>query len=146
MAKKRTNKRKIAIEIGAGLAAAGAAAAVGYYFYASKSAKKHRKVAAKWANNLKKDVIREARRLEKIDPKKLEQVIDTVVSSYQGLRSVNKADLKRAASELKSNLTLVAKEAKKTARANASRAKTVGTHVLARSKKTIKKIVRKVKK
>ncbi len=44
---KKTNKGKIAAEIGAGLLAAGAAAAAGYYLYGSKNAKKHRKTAAK---------------------------------------------------------------------------------------------------
>lgn len=143
---KKTNKGKIAAEIGVGLAAAGAAAAAGYYFYASKSAKKHRKIAAKWANDLKKKVVQEAKRLDKVDPKKVEKVIDSVVGTYRGLRSVNKADIKRAATELKSNWKLVAQEAKKAARTSASHAKVAGKRVLARSKKTVKKIVRKARK
>ncbi|TSC65011.1 MAG: hypothetical protein G01um101491_66 [Parcubacteria group bacterium Gr01-1014_91] len=43
----KTSKRKLAAEIGVGLAAAGAAAAASYYLYGSKNAKKHRKVAVK---------------------------------------------------------------------------------------------------
>lgn len=143
---KKTSKGKIAAEIGAGIVAAGAVAAAGYYFYASKSAKKHRKIAAKWAHDLKKKVVQEAKQLDKVDPKKVEKVIDGVVSTYRGLRSVNKADLKRAATELKSNWKLVAEEAKKTARKSASHAKVAGKRALARSRKTVKKIVKKVRK
>jgi hypothetical protein len=143
---KKINKGKIAAEIGAGLVTAGAAAAAGYYFYASKAAKKHRLIAVKWANGLKKEVIHEVKKLDNVDPKKVGKVIDTVVDTYRGLRSVNKADLKRAVSELKSNWRLVAQEAQKTARKSASRAKVVGKSVLARSKKTVKKIVKKARK
>ena len=98
---KKTSKGKIAAEIGAGLAAAGAAAAAGYYFYGSKAAKKHRKIAAKWAGDMKNEVIREAKSLKKINPKDFAKVVDTVASTYRGVASVNAADLKRAANELK---------------------------------------------
>ena len=49
--KKSTTKLSTAakVEIGAGLLAA---AAAGYYFYASKDAEKHRKIAQKWATDL----------------------------------------------------------------------------------------------
>lgn len=59
---KKTSRGKIAAEIGAGLVAAGAAATAGYYLYGSKNAKKHRKVAAKWANEVKKEVVREVQK------------------------------------------------------------------------------------
>lgn len=57
---KKTRSNKLAVEIGAGIVAASAAA--GYYFYGSKGAKKHRKIAAKWATAVKKEVIKESAR------------------------------------------------------------------------------------
>ena len=134
---------KIATEIAAGLAAAGAAAAAGYYFYGSKQAKKHQKVAAKWANDMKREVIREAKSLKTINPKDFAKVVDTVANTYYGVRSVRPADLKRAANELKANLKMVQREIQKTGRAGASHAKVVGKRVLASGKKTVKKIVKK---
>jgi hypothetical protein len=140
---KKTSKGEIAAEIGAGLAAAGAAAAAGYYFYGSKAAKKHRKIAAKWAGDMKNEVIREAKQLKKINPKDFAKVVDTVASTYRGVRSVNAADLKRAANELKSNLKMIQREIQQTSRTGVSRAKVVGKRALVRGKKTVKKIVRK---
>jgi len=141
---KKTSRGKLAAEIGAGLAAAGAAAAAGYYFYGSSKAKQHRKVAAKWANDMKKEVVREAKRLKKVDPKALARVVDSVASTYRGVRSVNAADLKRAANELKSNWKLVHQEARQAGRTGVSRAKAVGKRALVRGKKTVKKIAKKV--
>lgn len=143
---KKTSGGVIAAEIGAGLAAVGAAAAAGYYFYGSKQAKKHRKAAAKWAHDLKNEVLRETGSLEKMDAEDIAKVVDTVAAAYRGVRSINAADLRRASNELKSNWKLVQMEAQKTARAGTARAKTVGKRVLSRSKKTVKKIVRKAKK
>ena len=55
-AKAKGGNGKVAAGVGAGIAAA-AAAGAGYYFYFSKEAKAHRKVAAKWATDLKRDVV-----------------------------------------------------------------------------------------
>lgn len=142
---KKTSKGKIAIKIGTGLAAAGAAAAAGYYFYGSKKAKEHRKIAAKWATDMKKEVIREAKLLKNINPRNFAKVVDTVVRTYDGVRSVNAADLKRAANELKSDLKMIQHEIQQTGRKNVSRAKVVGKRVLTHSKKTVKKIVTKAR-
>ena len=141
---KKTSKGKIALEIGAGLAAAGAAAA-GYYFYGSKQAKKHRKIAAKWAGDMKKEVIREAKRAKNMNAKDFAKIVDAVAGTYRGVASVNAADLKRAANELKSNLKMVQREIQQTSRKSVSHAKVVGKRVLARGKKTVKKIVKKAK-
>lgn len=141
---KKINKGKIAAEIGAGLVAAGAAAAAGYYYYGSKAAKKHRKIAAKWAGDMKNEVIREAKILKKINPRDFAKVVDTVADTYHGVRSINAADLKRAANELKANWKMVEREIGTTGRKSATRAKVVGKRVLARSRKTVKKIVKKV--
>ncbi|MDP2665334.1 MAG: hypothetical protein Q8P23_01640 [bacterium] len=141
---KKTSKGKMAAEIGAGLLAAGAAAAAGYYFYGSKRAKKHRKIAAKWASGMKNEVIREAKSLKKINPKDFAKVVDTVAGTYRGVRSINAADLKRAANELKANWKMVEREIGTTGRKSAAHAKVVGKRVLARSRRTVKKIAKKV--
>jgi len=126
--------RKTAIEIGTGLAAVGAVAAVaGYYFYGSKTAKKNRKTIAKWATNMKREVIRETKRLTKNNPKAVAAVVDRVAKAYQDAHSVNAAEVKRVAKELKANWDIVQREAKNTARKNVrkavSRAKAVRKRV-----------------
>lgn len=143
---KKTSKGVIAAEIGAGLAAAGAAAAAGYYFYASKNAKQHRKVAAKWADNMKKEVMKEAKHLEKLSEKDFAKVVDMVATAYSGVRSIKAADVKRAANELKSNWTMIERELGRTSRKDISRAKVVGKKALSSAKKSVKKIVKKAAK
>lgn len=115
---------KIAAEVGAGLVAAGvAAAAAGYYFYGSDSAKKHRKVTVKWANDMKKEVIKETKRLKSATPKAFAVIVDRVSKTYQGARAIDIAEVKRAAKELKANWETVQHEAKRTVRKSVSRAK-----------------------
>src|SRR5674476_689913 len=99
--KKMTNAKKTAIEIGAGLAAAGAAAAAaGYYFYGAKGAKKNRKIAAKWATDMKKEVIKETKKLGATSPKAFANIVDRVAKTYQAARNVDTAEVKRAMKEL----------------------------------------------
>lgn len=141
---KKTSKGKIAAEIGAGIIAAGAAAAAGYYFYASKHAEKHRKIAATWASNMKNDVIREAKKLKNLDAKGFEKIVDAVASTYREARSVTPGDLKRATNELKANLAMVRSEMARAGRKGVSSTKTVGKRVLAKSSKAIKKTAKKV--
>ena len=65
--------------IGAGVLAAGAtAAAAGYYFFASKNAEKNRKIAAKWASDLKSDVMKESKKLQNIDRATVIKIVDKV--------------------------------------------------------------------
>lgn len=123
--KKVSNAGKTAIKIGAGLVAAGAAAAAGYYFYGSKGAKKHRKIAAKWAADMQKEVVREAKKLEKMTPGQYAALVDRIAKTYQSVRSIQPADVKRAANELKENLAAVQKETKRTVRKGITRAKAV---------------------
>ena len=131
MAKKTTNGKVVA-EIAAGLVAAGSAAAAGYYFYADKNAKKHRKLAAKWAADLKKDAIREAKKLKVEGAKDFGKVVDQVSKTYREVRAINAADVKRAATELKANWDAVQREAK-----------IVGAQAQKSVKKAVKKVVKK---
>lgn len=114
----------------AGLAAAGAAAA-GYYFYASPKAKQHRKIASKWATDMKKEVVAQTKSLEKATPRAVNTVVDRVAKAYAIMRSVDASELKRAAQELKSNWEMIQSEARKGSR---------------KAVKTARKTVRKVKK
>lgn len=98
-----TIKQKRVAGIGAGIAAGLAAASAGYYFYASKDAKKHRQIVTKWAKDLKQEVTREIKRLPKIDRTKVASVVDEVAGAYATVRNLKPADLKVAAKELKSN-------------------------------------------
>lgn len=121
--KKTKNTGKVAMEIGAGLAAAGAAVAAGYYFYGSKSAKKHRKIAAKWATAMKTEAIKEAKRLPKVGPKTFAAIVGRVAKTYQSVRSVDMREVRRAANELKANWDTVQRETKRTVRKGVSQAK-----------------------
>ncbi|MCR4333533.1 MAG: hypothetical protein NUV60_00710 [Patescibacteria group bacterium] len=126
-AKKAAKARKVVMGIGTGLAAAGAVAAAGYYFYGSKGAKKHRKIVMKWANDMKKEVVKEAKHLEKINPKAFSTIVDRVAETYQDVRSADVDEVKRAAKELKANWDKIQKETKHTIRKHVSRAKkTIG--------------------
>lgn len=125
--KKTASTGKTAMKIGAGLAAAGAAAAAGYYFYGSTHAKKHRNIAAKWAADMKKEVVKEAKNLKNLSPEAFAAVVDRIAKTYQGARSIQAKDVRRAANELKANWDMIRRETKRTVRTSASRArKTIG--------------------
>lgn len=112
MASKNTKRSgtKTAVEIGAGVLAMAAAAGAGYYFYGDKNAKKHRAAATKWAKDMKKDVVREAQGLKKLDQKSVASIVDRAAAVYQGVRSVDSKDLRAAANELKKNWRTVQSE------------------------------------
>lgn len=110
---KKSGKGKITLKISAGLVAAGAVAAAGYYFYGSEKAKKHRKIASKWAANMKKEVLQEAKKLEDVSSKTIAVVVDRVAKTYRADRTTDAADLKRAATELKTNWEKLQREAKR---------------------------------
>lgn len=118
-------------KVGVGIAIAGALSAAGYYFYGSSSAKKHRQIAAGWANKLKADVVKEARALKIVEEKSLAAIIDGAAKTYQSMSNLKKEDVTKAVSELKSNWKKIkaelATETKKVA--------TVGKKVIQKAKK-----------
>lgn len=97
---KKGNKKGVTA-VGLALAAAGAAA--GYYFYASENAAKNRKIAAKWATDMKRDVIAQAKKLKNIDRKQLTKIVDQAAGVYASAKSIDKDALRKAARELKDN-------------------------------------------
>ncbi|OGG55995.1 hypothetical protein A2680_00465 [Candidatus Kaiserbacteria bacterium RIFCSPHIGHO2_01_FULL_55_37] len=96
-----------------GVLAAAALAAVGYYFYASKDAKKNRRVAAKWAVDMKRDVVKRAKALKNVDRAAVAAIVEQSARAYKGIRGLDRGEVERAASELKKNWQKIAAELKK---------------------------------
>lgn len=92
------------------VAAAGITA--GYYFYASENAKKNRKVAAKWASELKGKVVKEAKKHGTLDKKTLAKIVDTAAKTYANMPKLDPKKLSDAAEELKTHWQKIAKELK----------------------------------
>ena len=99
--------------VGVGIAAAGVAAALGYYFYASEDAKQHRREAAKWAEDMKKEVVKEVKMVKKVSPVILGNIVDRAALVYRDIKGVDEKELERVVAELKKNWSKVATEAKK---------------------------------
>lgn len=96
----------------AALAAAGAAAAAGYYFYASENAPKNRKIAAKWAADMKRDVVKEAQKLKRIDKAAVMKLVNQAQAAYaKNGPKIDKEALLKAASELKKHWDEIRDEA-----------------------------------
>jgi len=96
------NAKRVGIAASA-LAAAAAAAAAGYYFYGSDDAPKNRRIAAKWANDMKNEVVRQAKKAKDIDRKQMLALIDGAAAAYETARHVDPAELSRARKELRDN-------------------------------------------
>jgi hypothetical protein len=152
MAKRKDDTGNIAAGVTGGIALAAAAAAAGYYFYGSKDAKKHRRKAVKWAGDFKDEVVRDAKKLKSLDAESIAELVDTAAATYQGVRSIDREDLNRAAAELKANWEMVKREAQAagkrgTRRAVATRKKAVkrGKKVVRKAKKAVKRRVRRTR-
>lgn len=94
----------------AALAAAAAAASASYYFYATKNAKKHRQAASAWARGMRKEVLKRAKSVKKIDAKTVARIVDDAAATYQSVRGATKGDVATAARELKRNWARVKAE------------------------------------
>jgi len=127
-------------------AAGAAAAAAGYYFYAHKNAKKNRETAAKWAVEFKNDVVRQAEQIKNIDKAALVGIVDGVTRAYEGVRSLDRKDLMRAADELKDNWQKLRAELKLTGEAAGKEARRTVEDAARTAKKTARKVTSKVKK
>ncbi|MEK7604527.1 MAG: hypothetical protein AAB442_01910 [Patescibacteria group bacterium] len=114
---------KVKTGVALGLAAA---AAAGYYFYGSDKAKQHRKIATRWAADMKDDVMSKAAQLKEMSAKDFATIVDTVSATYAGARAIDASDLKRAAQELKDNWKEVQKELVTKASKAAAKARKAG--------------------
>ena len=135
-ASKNTGK-KVGLGMGA-LAAAAAGVAAGYYFYASKDAKQNRKIAAKWANDMKKDVVKRAKNVEKLNQAQLAKIVDSAAAAYETVKSVDSKSLAKAAKELKSNWKEISKEVAPLIKKEVVATKKVARKAVKTAKKAIK--------
>lgn len=126
--------------LGAGAAMAGAAAAAGYYFYGSDKAKKHRASAVKWAEGFKKEVVKEARMLSRIDKKKVGAIVDDVVHAYRAAKKADVKEIGKAASELKKNWHRLAAELKPVARKAVAKGRSVMKKASSAMKRGVKRM------
>jgi hypothetical protein len=108
MAKGKSGK---GIGTGVGIAAAAVAAAgAGYYFYFSKDAKRHRRIAARWATDLKREVVRQAKNARELERETVEAIVDRAAAAYRGVKSIDAAHLAAAVGELKDNWEEIKRE------------------------------------
>lgn len=132
------------VEIGAGVLAAAAAAGAGYYFYGDKNAKKHRQAASKWAKDMKRDVVKNAKKLKRLDQKAMARIVDEAAAMYEGVRSIDRKDLRDATAELKRNWEAVKGEVRGGVRRATKAAKKTARKVTKKAaKKAVKKAVKK---
>jgi hypothetical protein len=139
----KKNKTKVALGVGLGIAAA--AAGAGYYFYGSPQGSTHRKKAAKWAGDFKTDVIKKAKKLQKLDERAFRVIVDESAKAYERLKSVDESDVRAAALELKANWKNVENELSRVAKKSGGVAKKA-VKVAKKSVKAAKKAVAPAKK
>lgn len=132
----KTNKKKVAAGVGLGLAVV-AGATAGYYFYGSKHASGNRRKAARWAHDLKADVIKNAKKMKKMDERAYHTIVNEAMKAYKNVRTINKGDLESAAAELKANWKTAEREIDRVIKAEK---KVVRTKV----KKAVKKVKRAI--
>jgi len=146
---KKEDKQKVGLGVGLGLAAI--AAGAGYYFYGSKAAVQNRKKAGKWAHDIKADVIKKAKKLEKFDKKAYNAIVDESVKGYKAIKSIDPANVAVLASELKSNWDNLSAEFTRAAKKNTVVAKKAVHKAVVVAKKAVakapvKKVAKKVAK
>jgi len=126
--------------------ASAAGMAAGYYFFAAKDAKRNRKLATKWADDLKADVMKRAQKLKTVDRASFAGIIDSASKAYKGARNLSQKDLMHAADELKENWQKLHAELKqKGVFAQREATKTMGAATRT-IRKTAKKVSARVKK
>lgn len=134
----KNNKARLAVGIAAAVTGLAAAGAASYYFLGDKNAEKHRQKAARWAKDMQKDVIKNAKKLKKIDEQALRAVVDESMKAYKTLKDVSAEDVEKAAAELKSGWEHLAKEVRRVAREDKAK-------VAAKVGKDVKKVKKAVK-
>lgn len=107
-------KSSIAVKVAEGIGATLAVAAAGYYFYGSKKAKQHRKIATTWAMQMKREVIKQSKQVQKLGPKTVATIVDGVAKTYRDVKNIDASELKQATRELKAHWEQVKQEAGKT--------------------------------
>lgn len=134
---KKADKTKVAVGVGLGLAAA--AAGAGYYLFGTQGGKVARKKASKWADDLKSEVVKKAKKLQKMDERAFHTIVDESTKAYERVKSINKDDLGAAAAELKSNWKHIEAEINRVAKKDT---KVVKKAVAAAAKKVVKAVAK----
>jgi hypothetical protein len=144
MAKRTTAKK--AIGVGVGVAAAAAALGAGaYYFFGSKQAAKHRKTTARWANDLKKDVVRGVKKAKKLDEAAYRAIVDEASKAYATISDIDRSDLEAAARELRENFKAVKREITRVAKKDTKVVSKAAKGVAKKVSKAAKKVSLKAK-
>ena len=145
-AKKKVAPAKItknqAIGIGVGLTAAAVAAAGTFFLYGSKNAAKNRKAVKSWTLKAKAEVLEKIEQAKEMTQEEYEQLIDTVSTTYAGVKTASKADLSTFKKEMKEHWLQIAKTAAPKKKAVAKVAKKVTAPVV----KAVKPVVKAAKK
>ena len=135
MAKKQKKGAKVAMEVGVGVAAAAALAAAGaYWFYGSDHAKEHRKQIKSWMLKARAEVMDAVEKVGDIDKKKYIEIVQQILARYSKTTGVTAAELAHMKKDLVDTW------------AHMEAAKGSGMKVVARAKKSAKKVVKKVSK
>lgn len=132
-----------AVEAGAALASM--AAAAGYYFYGTKNAKKHRQAASAWAKGMKKDVMKKAASVKKLDAKTAAKIVDEASKAYKTAKGASLKDVQAAALELKKNWKNIETELAPSTQVKKTLTKAVASAKKAMPKKAAKQVKKAVK-
>ncbi|MBI3552024.1 MAG: hypothetical protein HY077_05850 [Elusimicrobia bacterium] len=95
--------------IGAGIGLA-ALAAAGAYFFAGKRGAKNRAKVARWADEMKEEILAKMKDLKEINQETYERLVDETADRYAKLRKASSAELKHVSAEVKKAWTHISKE------------------------------------
>ena len=126
-------QKKVAVGVGVGLTALAAATAAGTYFFGGKKGAKNRAKVSKWADDAKKDVVKQLKGLEKVTKTSYAEAVDAVVAKYKQAKKIDPKELLAIAGELKGHWDAIATEVEAASK-----------KVVPMVKKTAKKVVKKV--
>lgn len=107
MTKKKTGHGLMKFSIIAAAAAAGA-----YYLYGTQDGAKARKKMGSWAMKLKKEVIKETQKLEKVGQADYNKIVLRLKKKYDGVKSIDPKEMNAVVADLKKHWSVVKKQFK----------------------------------
>ncbi len=112
MAEQKNTKHKGAAEkvaMGVGVAALAAAAAGMYFLYGTDKGKKQREALKGWMFKMKGEVMDRMEKMEDVSEGAYNNIVDTVARSYQGIKNIDKSEVKELADDLKKHWSKIKK-------------------------------------
>lgn len=109
--KKAAISKNQAVGLGVGLTAAAVAAAGAYFLYGSNNAAKNRKAVKSWMLKAKAEVLEKIEEAKDMSQEEYEQLIDTVATTYAGVKQASKVDLSTFKKEMKEHWKGIVKTA-----------------------------------